>query len=46
MAFSLKGLSGSRPYEAFFRVNLDGVASDPGLARAWAEESAIDAKLR
>ena len=46
VAFSLKGLNGRKPYEAFFKVPLGRIASDPSLAGAWAEEAAIDAKLK
>ena len=46
VAFSLKGLNGNDTYEAFFHVPLDGVATDPSVAGAWAEEAAIDAKLK
>ncbi len=46
VAFSLKGLNGRKPYEAFFRVPMGKIASDPSLAGAWAEEAAIDAKLK
>ncbi len=46
VAFSLKGLNGKKTYEAFFRVPLGKVVSDPSLAGTWAEEAAIDAKLK
>ena len=46
VAFSLKGLNGRNTYEAFFRVPLAGIATDPSVAAAWAEEAAIDAKLK
>ena len=46
VAFSLKGLNGRKPYEAFFKVPLGRIATDPALAGAWAEEAAIDAKLK
>ena len=46
VAFSLKGLNGKNTYEAFFKVPLGKIATDPALAGAWAEEAAIDAKLK
>ena len=46
VAFSLKGLNGKKTYEAFFKVPLGKIATDPALAGAWAEEAAIDAKLK
>jgi len=46
VAFSLKGLNGKKPYEAFFKVPFGKIATDPSLAGAWAEEAAIDAKLK
>jgi len=46
VAFSFKGLNGKKPYEAFFKVPLGKIATDPSLAGAWAEEAAIDAKLK
>lgn len=45
-AFSLKGLSGARAYEAFFRQSLATAFDDPSLPAAWAAERAIDRKLR
>ena len=41
-----KALLLAKPYEAFFKVPLGRIASDPSLAGAWAEEAAIDAKLK
>lgn len=46
IAFSLKGLSGSRAYEGFFKVDLAGVGFDAGLPNAWRAEKAVDAKLQ
>ena len=46
VAFSLKGLNGKNTYEAFFKVPLGKIATDPALAGSWAEEAAIDAKLK
>ncbi len=49
VAFSLKGLNGSRAYEGLFRINLgQGGAKefDPKLPGQWRSEQAIDAKLR
>ena len=46
IAFSFRGLNGNKPYEAFFKVPLGKIATDPSLAGAWAKESAIDAKLK
>jgi len=46
VAFSLRGLNGKNTYEAFFKVPLGKIATDPALAGAWAEEAAIDAKLK
>ena len=46
IAFSLKGLNGRNTYEAFFRVPLAGVATDPSVVAAWSAEAAIDAKLK
>ncbi|MBQ3808063.1 MAG: VWA domain-containing protein [Kiritimatiellae bacterium] len=46
VAFSLKGLNGKNTYEAFFKVPLGKIATDPSLGGFWAEEAAIDAKLK
>ena len=46
VAFSLKGLNGKNTYEAFFKVPLGKIATDPSLGGSWAEEAAIDAKLK
>ena len=46
VSVSLKGLNGANTYEAFFKVPLGKIATDPSLAGAWAEEAAIDAKLK
>ncbi len=46
VSFSLKGLNGKNTYEAFFKVPLGKIATDPSLGGFWAEEAAIDAKLK
>jgi len=46
ISFSLKGLSGQKTYEAFFKVALGSIANDPSVAASWAEEAAIEAKLK
>ncbi|MGN0876910.1 MAG: VWA domain-containing protein [Kiritimatiellia bacterium] len=48
VAFSLKGLNGSRAYEAMFRLTLGqgGMKEfDPQLPELWRQEKVIDAKL-
>ena len=46
VSFSLKGLNGANTYEAFFRVPLGRIASDPGVVAEWTREREIDAKLK
>ena len=49
VAFSLKGLNGTRAYEGMFKVNLGQGGPgefDPHLPEQWRKEQAIDRKLR
>ena len=46
VAFSVKGLNGSKSYEGFFKVDLASVAFDPTLPAHWRLERGIDEKLR
>lgn len=46
VAFSLKGLNGETAYEGYFRYDLSKVPFDKDIPQMWAEERAIDAKLR
>ncbi len=46
VAFSLKGLSGAKSYEGFFKVDLAEASFDAQLPSRWSEERAIDEKLR
>lgn len=45
VAFSLRGLAGSVPYEGFFRLPLTGSGSDESLPELWRQEREIDLKL-
>lgn len=45
VAFSLKGLNGTKPFEGFFTIPLADAAFDAKLPEQWREERAIDAKL-
>ena len=44
--FSLRGLAGTVAYEGFYRLPLGKSTFDSSLPARWAEEKAIDAKLR
>ena len=44
--FSLQGLNGSRAYDGLFTLELEKAAVNPEVAAAWAEERAVDGKLR
>ena len=46
VAFSIKGLNGSKPYESFFRLNLAKAGFDETLPTTWQSERVIDEKLR
>ncbi len=46
VAFSLKGLNGKNPYEAFFKIDLPKATFNETLPAAWKSEQAIDMKLR
>ena len=46
LAFSLKGLNGSKAYEGFFRLPLESGAVDPNVPALWRDEQAIDNRLR
>ena len=46
VAFSIKGLNGTKPYESFFRVNLAKAGFDEALPAEWQSERTIDEKLR
>ena len=46
IGFSLRGLAGRLAYEGFYRLPLAGSAFDRTLPSRWAEEKAVDAKLR
>ena len=46
VAFSLKGLNGSKAYEGFFKVKLASASFDQYLPAAWRVEQSIDQKLR
>lgn len=46
VAFSVKGLNGSKSYEGFFKIDLASVAFDPTLPAHWRLERGIDEKLR
>ena len=46
VAFSVRGLNGTKAYEGFFRVSLSEATFDAGLPAAWRAEQAIDAKLK
>ena len=46
VAFSVRGLNGTKAYEGFFRVRLSEASFDAGLPAAWRAEQAIDAKLK
>ncbi len=45
-AFSLKGLNGKNPYEAFFKIDLPKATFNQELPTVWKSEQAIDLKLR
>lgn len=46
VAFSLKGLNGSKACEGFFKVDLSAAKFDPSLPVAWERERRADAALR
>ncbi len=46
VAFSLRGLNGSRAYEGFFRFRLSDVGFDPEIPSSWAAEKAIGEKFK
>lgn len=46
IAFSLRGLNGSVPYEGFFKMPFAFAPEERGIAKAWHEEREIDLKLR
>lgn len=46
VAFSVKGLNGTKPYEGFFDIDLAKAGFDAKLPDGWREELAIDEKLR
>ena len=46
VAFSIKGLNGTKPYESFFRINLAKSVFDEKLPAEWQAERAIDEKLK
>ena len=45
VAFSIKGLNGTKSYEGFFDIDLSKVDFDGTLPAAWREELTIDTKL-
>ena len=45
IAFSVKGLNGTKPYESFFRINLAKTGFDETLPAHWRSERTIDEKL-
>ena len=45
VAFSIKGLNGTKSYEGFFDLDLSKVEFDSTLPAIWREELAIDTKL-
>ena len=46
IAFSIKGLNGTKPYESFFRINLAKTGFDETLPAHWRTERTIDEKLQ
>lgn len=46
VAFSVKGLNGTKPYEGFFDLDLSKVDFDASLPAEWRKELDIDQKLR
>ena len=46
IAFSLKGLSGGKAYEGFFRLALGTAPADADASAAWRDERSIDMRLR
>jgi len=45
VAFSVRGLNGREAYEGFFRLPLTATPGQEDLAKAWQDESRIDAQL-